>query len=254
MRNKTTTQVKAPGKNRLPKNYAKIKTLPKRGPKTQAARDWRAYEAAQRRRWDVQVWISPEMLTSAGWLSAERTGERGRPLLYNDAGIVACLQIGALFRLPLRGAEHFTRCLLRFAGAEGVATPDHVTLHRARRRVNVELVRPGVAPPETIILDGTGLRAFGDGEWHRHKWGSPGSPANMDDSGNDAADEAGWVRLTVAVDYDTGQVVAFTLQPPSGDGTGELSQVPALLGQLPVSSKASIAEVLGDGLYDAEPA
>jgi hypothetical protein len=250
MRSIVSTQVTATDGNRLPKNYAKIKTLSKREPKTLAARDWPAYEAEQRRRWDIELFITPELLTQAGWLNDKRTGRPGRPVQYSDAGVIACLQLGALFRLSLRGAEHFTRFLIRFGGADGnVTTPDHVTLHRARRRVPVDLVKPGVAPPRTIILDGTGLRAFGAGEWQRHKWGV--SPVNTGDEGDDR-DESGWVRLTVAVDYDSGQILDFTLQPPSGAGTGELSQAPLLLGGLRPEWRASVTEVLGDGLYDAK--
>lgn len=247
MRGIVSTQVTASGGNRLPNNYAKIRTLPTRAPKQPVSRNWRAYEAEQRRRWDIELFITPELLTQAGWLNAGRTGRPGRPVQYSDAGVTACLQLGALFRLSLRGAEHFTRFLIRFGGADrNVTTPDHVTLHRARRRVPVNLVRPGVAPPRTIILDGTGLRALGAGEWQRHKWG--GTPVNTGDS----VDESGWVRLTVAVDYDSGQILGFTLQPPSGVGTGELSQVPVLLAGLRPEWRASVTEVMGDGLYDAE--
>src|ERR1022692_4095117 len=101
-------QAAAPGKNRLPKNYAQIKTHPPRPAKQRAKRDWHAYEESQRERYSISLFIDKELIKPSKWYGAEAQAGAGRPRVYSDAALLASLQIAALFRLPLRGAEHMT--------------------------------------------------------------------------------------------------------------------------------------------------
>lgn len=224
------------GSNRLPGNYSRIRTHPRRPARApgRAPRDWRRNEENQRQRYSVALLVDEGLVTPERWLDGNSHGRVGRPRLYSDAACLACLQLAALLRMPLRGAEHMTNSILAFAGS-AVRAPDHVTLSRARRRLDVPLVKPGSPLPRTVVLDGTGLKARGAGEWSAGKHG---------------AEAPGFVKLTIALDYDSGQIVAFTLQPPAGDGTGELSQAPELLAQLSGEARSSVAEVIGDKLYD----
>ena len=222
--------------NRLPKNYAKIKAHPRRPtkPPVRAPRDWRKNEETQKQRFSITLLVDKELATPEQWLDGESNDRPGRPRVYTDAACLACLQLAALFRMPLRGAEHMTSSILAFAGSK-LRAPDHVTLFRARQRLDIPLVKPESRPPSVIILDGTGLKSSGAGEWHAGKHG---------------ADAPGFVKLAVALDYDSGQFTGFTLQPSKGDGTGELSQASKLLAQLSAAAQRSCAEVIGDKLYD----
>ena len=89
-----------------------------------------------------------------------------------------------VFHLALRQAEGFVGSVLRFLGLE-LGVPDHTTLSRRSRGFAGR--RPRVVPhgPLHLLIDSTGLKLFGQGEWQEAKhgrarrswrklvWGSP---------------------------------------------------------------------------------
>jgi hypothetical protein len=82
-----------------------------------------------------------------------------------------------------------------------------------------------------LVIDSTGLKLFGQGEWDEEKHGRA---------------RRSWRKLHIAVDADTGELVACVLTDNATDDAG---QVPALLGQI----EGEIASVTADGAYDGEP-
>ena len=83
-----------------------------------------------------------------------------------------------------------------------------------------------------VVLDSTGLKVYGAGEWQREKHGERGRRT--------------WRKLHLAVDPDRGEILASEL---TSNQVGDLSMVGPLLDQIP----GPIASVLADGAYDAEP-
>lgn len=198
-------------------------------------RDWAAYEAAQARRYSLDVWFDEAVLD--GWMNRKGSyGASRRPYAYSTAAILAVLGCGALFRHPLRGAEHFTNSLLRLVGRPDLRAPDHSTLCRARKRLRIPLAARVPSDPRVLIVDGTGVKTFGAGEWLREK--------------HRVTAGARYRRLTICVDYATGQVVSHTLVPSEGAGTGEVSQVAPLL-EAAAADGVAVGEVLFDKLFDA---
>lgn len=215
-----------------------IKTHPKRsGKKSPVKRNWRAYEAEQKRRYDLEVWFSEEVLEN--WYNSHKSyGRRGRGYRYSAAAILSTLGAGALFKHPLRGAEHFTNSLLRLMGRKDLQAPDHSTLCRARQRLHIPLVRRMIHDPQVILFDGTGMKVYGAGEWLRDK--------------HKVEKNSRWRKLTVCMDYTSGQILSHTLQPSSGSGTGETSQVGPLLEALPEAWTQSTHTAIADALYDTK--
>ena len=213
----------------------RAKVHPSRPAKSAAKkRNWRAYEAEQQRRYDLEVWFDEDVLD--GWYNKKRSyGVRRRAYVYSTRAILSVLGCGALFRYPLRGAEHFTNSLLRLVGHSELKAPDHSTLCRARKRLRIPLAAKLPREPRALIIDGTGVKVYGAGEWLRTK--------------HSVKERARYRRLTICLDYATGQVVSHTLMPSKGKGTGETSQVAPLLEALPTGTH--VAEVLFDRLYDA---
>src|SRR5919199_1975682 len=82
-----------------------------------------------------------------------------------------------------------------------------------------------------VVIDGTGLKLFGRGEWDAEKHGRA---------------RRSWRKLHLAVDADTGEIVAGVLTDGGADAAG---QVPLLLEQI----EGEIASVTADGAYDGEP-
>jgi hypothetical protein len=85
--------------------------------------------------------------------------------------------------------------------------------------------------PVDVIVDSTGLKVCGQGEWHSQKHGEKKVKR--------------WKKLHVGVD-DKGQIVASTVTESNEQ---DPSQVPDLLDQI----DQEIACFIGDGMYDGEP-
>ncbi len=130
-------------------------------------RNWAEYERGLVARGDVRVWISAEAI--AGWKAACRMTPGGQRLFSNLA-IEAALVLGALYRLPLRQTEGFVRSLIELMRLD-LSVPDHTTLSRRRRAVAVTDFRWPRKSPVDLVIDSTGLKFFGAGEWARKKHG-----------------------------------------------------------------------------------
>lgn len=188
-------------------------------------KNWANYEAGLRGRGDVTLWFSEEAI--AGWTPAE-PGGRGGQRLYSDLAILTSLSLRMIFHLPLRQAEGFVASLIKLMGV-GLTAPDHTTLCRRNKTVEVPALPRDHAGPIHLIVDSTGLKIFGDGEWHarKHKRGKA---------------RRGWRKLHIGVD-DEGFVVAAKLTDNSGD---DAYMIPDLLVQL----NAPIKRFTGDGAFD----
>jgi hypothetical protein len=80
--------------------------------------------------------------------------------------------------------------------------------------------------PINLLIDSTGLKVFGAGEWLQEKHGAKAGRT--------------WKKLHLAVDANTGMIMASTL---TGNDSGDPPQVTPLLDQI----KATIASVTADG-------
>jgi hypothetical protein len=189
--------------------------------------NWPAYEAGLRRRGDLTLWLDEDAL--AGWQAPRRTTPGGQAW-YSDAAIELVLMLRLVFHLPLRQAEGFITSVLRLLGQE-LRVPDHTTLSRRNRGFAGR--QPKVVPngPLHLVIDSTGLKLFGQGEWDEEKHGRT---------------RRSWRKLHLAVDAGTSEIVACVLTDNAADGAG---QVPALLEAV----EGEIASVLADGAYDGEP-
>jgi hypothetical protein len=110
--------------------------------------------------------------------------------------------------------------------------PDHTTLSRRHATVEVrQRVNRASQGPVDLIVDSTGLKVCGQGEWHHQKHGEKKCK--------------GWKKLHIGVDAQ-GQLIAFTVTDSHAQ---DPSQVSALLGQV----DREIERCIGDGIYDQQP-
>jgi hypothetical protein len=103
------------------------------------------------------------------WL-ASPSGRPGRPQTFSDAAIQFCLSVIVLFGLALRQAIGMVASLLRLAGLDW-PVPDHSTLCRRQKTVTIQIpVRPSTGALH-LLVDGTGVKMRGDGEWQVRRHG-----------------------------------------------------------------------------------
>src|SRR3954468_15948297 len=190
--------------------------------------NWREYDESLRQRGSLTVWFTEEAI--AAWHAEPRTTPGGQAH-YSDLAITTALTLKAVFRLALRQTEGLIGSIIRLLGLD-LSVPDHTTL--SRRAETVEVPRPksdSHAEAVHLLVDSTGLKLCGPGEWLVEKHGTKARRS--------------WRKLHLGRDADTGQIVAATLTTHDVD---DGSQVDPLLDQV----DGPIASFTGDGAYDQE--
>ena len=122
--------------------------------------NWPEYERALVQRGDVTLWLSADARDA--W-RASPSGQPGGQQRFSDLAIKATLTLRLVFRLPLRQAEGFVRSVLSSMDA-ALEAPDHTTLSRRSRHLDVGLHRVPAKGPIHLIVDSTGLSIVGEGE------------------------------------------------------------------------------------------
>jgi len=176
------------------------------------------------------VWVTPEAL--AAW-HPPKTGRRGRSRHYPDVAVEAGRLLRLAFGRPWRQTEGLLRSPATLLGAD-LGVPDHTTF--ARRSPGLSLAQPLARAQRTgpvhVVIDATGLKVHGAGEWLAETHGERGRRS--------------WRKLHLAVDPDSGEILASELTTSEG---GDASLVGPLLEQI----TGPIASVTADGAYDGEP-
>src|SRR5438309_2759974 len=126
-----------------------------------------AYDAALRQRGSLTVWFTDEAV--AAWKAEPRT-TRGGQRWYSPLAILTALTLRAVFRLALRQTEGLIGSIIHLLGLT-LAVPDHTTLSRRAATLEVPRPRPGAGPLH-LLVDSTGLRLSGPGEWLVEKHGT----------------------------------------------------------------------------------
>jgi transposase len=165
----------------------------------------------------------------AAW-PAPATRERGGQPIYSAIAIETGLALRLVFHQPLGQTEGLLRSIADVLGVD-FAIPDHTTLIRRGGGLTILLKRLDRAEPLHLLVDNTGLKIYGGGEW-------------LDQKHSIRSRRRGR-KLHLGIDAVTHEVVASELTP---DEVGDVSEVPALLDQI----DAEVASMTADGAYDGE--
>jgi hypothetical protein len=173
------------------------------------------------------VWLSEDAIV--GWRAACRTTPGGQRR-FSSLAIETSLTLGAVRRLPLRQTEGFVRSLMEVTKLD-LAVPDHTTLARRRQTVEVQHRRWPRRGPVDIVIDSTGLKFFGAGEWARARHGET---------------RRSWRKLHLSVDPASHEIITHAL---TDDDTADS----AMIGDLVANSGGAIRAIIADGAYDGAP-
>ena len=187
-------------------------------------KNWASYDRTLVRRGDITIWLSPAAI--AAW-EPDRAGTRGAQRKYSDLAIESALTLRLLFRLPLRQAEGVLRSLFVLMGLD-LRVPDHTTVSRRGRHLDLSLLRGLKRAGLHLIIDSSGLSIVGESEWAPAKHGRRG--------------RRGWKKLHLGVD-PTGVIVAHALTEATlDDATTGVELIAAV--------NDDITRVTGDAAYD----
>ena len=186
--------------------------------------NWPEYDRGLVQRGSLTFWIAPEALDA--WKPAP-SGKRGGQRRYSDFAIRTAHVLRLRFGLTLRETEGFVRSLFELMGLE-LEVPDHTTLSRRLRELDIPLPAKARRAPLHLVLDSTGLSIFGEGQWAQAKHGKRGKRGSR--------------KLHLGVS-DSGETLAQVVTDASVDD--------ALVGVRIVDHvQGELASVTADGAYD----
>ncbi|OIQ24483.1 MAG: IS5 family transposase [Alphaproteobacteria bacterium MedPE-SWcel] len=194
-------------------------------PTTYKTRNGAEYNQSLKQRGSLSIWFDSEMM----W-EAEASGRRGRQQTYSDAAIQACLTLKVLFGLPLRQTTGFVESVLKRVGLDW-SVPDFSTLCRRQKTLSVAIPYKGSPGPLHLLIDSTGIKAEGEGEWNARKHGGPKRRL--------------WRKLHIGIDEETLEIRAVEVTSSS---IGDAPMLPDLLSQ--IKPDDDIGSVTADGAYD----
>ena len=189
-------------------------------------RNWSDYNAGLEKRGSISFWIDEEVI--AQWQNENKTGKRGASNYYNDIAIETVVVIKSIYQLAGRQAVGFVKSVMALMKVN-LKVPDHSTVSRRLAKIDIDLPIRKVKEARHVVIDSTGIKIFGEGEWKTRKHG--------------ASKRRTWRKVHIAFDEATSEILALevTLNDKS-DG----QMLPDLLDAI----EGEIEQVSADGGYD----
>jgi hypothetical protein len=204
----------------MPK-HTKKSSRPKR---LYRVRNWPEYEKALVQRGSITFWLTDDF--EKVWLY---TGEkqRGSQFDYSDLAIEIMLTIKEVFHLNNRSVEGFVRSMFGMLNIH-LKVPDHSTLSKRSKSLQVKLPKK-TKGSINLVLDSTGLKIYGEGEWKVRKHGY--------------SKHRTWRKLHVGANPDNGEIQVAVL---TGNNTSDDAVVKEMLAQI----EQTLLSCAADGAYD----
>jgi len=153
----------------------------------------------------------------------------GKPGLYSETAIQTYLTIKGLFQLPYRATEGLIKSLTRLCHLN-LPVPDHTHMSRRACELSVKIPRRPRRGPTHVVVDSTGLKIFGEGDWKVRQHG--------------VGKRRTWRKVHLAVDETTKDIIGIEVTTTAW---GDSEILPGLLDQV----EGEIAQVSADGAYDS---
>lgn len=158
-----------------------------RGKPMHHRRDWSKYNRQLVNRGNINLWITPQAL--ANW-SAKKEKKNGHPFIYGEKLIETMCFIRFKFHLSLRETEGFFCSLMNCMGISSKA-PCYTQLCRRMKKLSLPKHLLQKRHVTDIVIDTTGLKVYGAGEWRGQKYRS----------------KKHWKKLHLALEPKSGKLV-----------------------------------------------
>jgi len=189
-------------------------------------RNWREYNRALKQRGSLTVWISKDAI--ANWTTNDLTGEPGASPTYTNLAIETMATVQAIYSLAGRQTQGFLQSIFELMKI-ALTVPDHSTLSRRRRNLKVTLPIQDWSKPRHLVVDSTGVKVYGEGEWKVRQHG--------------VSKRRTWLKLHLCVDEATMESVSAVVS------TNDISDA-EVLADLLQDVPGKIEQVSADGAYD----
>jgi len=206
---------------------SKSKPTPKNKKATYRVRNWSEYNRSLVKRGSITLWIDEEVI--ANWHpDPPDKRQRGGQTKYSDRAIECLLMLKAVYGLAYRQTIGFARSIFDLIEAD-VEMPDYTLLCKRSTTLPVDLAPSDTNEPKHIVVDSTGLKIYGEGEWKVRQHGY--------------SKRRTWRKFHLSADEKTQELQAVVVTEANVD---DAEAGKKLLTQTP----GTIDQVSGDGSYD----
>lgn len=218
-------------KPKLPRKVKKSTEKQSKKKKTNyKIRNWKEYNESLVNRGSLDLWIHTEVIKDWKITIVDEHGKRlqGSHERYSDKAIELCRLVGKVFHQRLRQTEGFVSSIVRLRGIP-VEVPDFSTLSRRGGKIAVDLST--MTKGHVIaIMDSTGLKVYGEGEWKVRKHGY--------------SKHRTWMKMHISIDRDGEIRVVEVTENSVDDATAGVTMLD--------NQKDTVTETIDDGAYDKE--
>lgn len=189
--------------------------------------NWPEYNKSLINRGSLTFWISEEVLSF--WESHPRSKRKaGRPEKYSDAAIKSACMMRFFFHLSLRATEGFLGSLFQLMRVS-LPVPSYSRICRRMKTLEMDWKKLSRHRPTHLAIDATGLKIYGEGEWHRKIHGK--------------SKRRKWKKITLGICPKTHEIL---LGIPSDDSIGDSPFFRTALEAIPRSVKKVLMDGAGD--------
>ena len=189
-------------------------------------RNWRDYNRSLVNRGSLTFWIAEDLL--ANWIEKEKSGGRGASPRYTQAAMVAMASLKFVFSQAGRQTCGLVASIFQLLKVE-LPVPDHSTVSRRMAGLEVGLAVKASAQARHLVIDSTGLKLYGEGEWKVRTHG--------------VSKRRTWRKLHLCLDARTGEVI---VAGASENSVSDCQMFPEILRVV----AEEIEQISADGSYD----
>jgi IS5 family transposase len=194
---------------------------------TYRLRNWKEYNSALVKRGSLTLWVDEDIIKA--WRNPPPRRKRGKPRTDTDTAIHCMATLAEIYNLPLRATQGLLESVIKLTQV-ALPVPDYTTLSRRRKELEVELPRRRKEESLHLVVDSTGVKVYGEGEWKVRQHGY--------------SKRRTWRKLHLAADEATGEIVAAAV---TTNCFKDSQILPDLLNQI----ADDIEQVSADGAYDS---
>ena len=191
-------------------------------------RNWSEYNAGLKLRGSVTFWLDEKVVGQ--WLVKNKTGKKGASQTYSDLAIATFTIFKSIYSLAGRQTEGLLKSLFSLMNLD-LPVPEHSTVSRRLSSVKVLLPVEKSSKPRHLVVDSTGIKVYGEGEWKTRQHG--------------VGKRRTWRKLHLGVDESTGEIVSAVVTTNNYHDSQVLRDILA-------GVEGEIEQVSADGAYDTK--
>jgi hypothetical protein len=154
-------------------------------------KNWPTYNKDLIQRGSITFWMDQNI--SESWYCNVSVKKKGGQFQYSDSAIIMCLTIREVYKLTLRASQGFIQSILNMS-YPGIKCPNYSIISRRTQKLEVEIPRLPVHGPIDVVIDSTGFKVYGEGEWKVRQHGY--------------SKRRTWVKLHVAANPNTKEIIS----------------------------------------------